>query len=429
VFTALVLLIILIDVTPAIVFVDGPATYGAVALIAASALAIISIAIRPGEASHLQKVASSALLLLVIPAIWILVQLFPMPLRWSHPIWTSAAEALGTPLFGRLSIDLGASVIGLIRYLTAVAILMAASAVAIDRTRAESLLSWLTGATAFLAAMLIAHHFGGLLDLAEAGAVAALQAASALGITTAAATTIRSIERYETRRNTAEMTRSKFAWVLTAALSAFAMCWLAVLIAAPRAVTFAAGCGCATVMLAVMIRRFGLGPWAGGSTVAVAIVATIAIAASSNPGSGDVTLRFAAEAAPSALSMAGRIINDNHGGTGVGTFKALLPIYRTIDEAAVPETAPTAAAQWTIEMGRAAPWVVVLMVLIATTLLMRGAMSRGRDSFYAIAAAGSLMTLTLEAFVDTSLLGTAVVILAAALLGLGLAQSTSRTIQ
>jgi hypothetical protein len=67
-------------------------------------------------------------------------------------------------------------------------------------------------------------------------------------------------------------------------------------------------------------------------------------------------------------------------------------------------------------------------MIVATGLCLRGAISRGRDSFYATAAAGGAITLTVEAFIDASLLGTAVVIVATTLLGLGIAQSASRSV-
>ena len=258
-FAALVLLILLIEVTPAIVFADGTTTYGVVALAVALSLGIISTGVRPAEAAHLVKVVRLPLLLLAVPAVWMLIQLLPMPFgALSHAVWASAAEALNTPIFGHISVDLGATLIGLVRYLTAVGLLLVATAVTIDRTRAEWLLYWLAGATAFLGTVLIAHHLVGLFPLAGSETRAALHAASALGTIIAAATSIRSIERYETRRNKAEMTRAKFAWSLTAGLSALAVCWLALIIAAPVQVIFATGCGFATVVLLVIIRRFVL---------------------------------------------------------------------------------------------------------------------------------------------------------------------------
>jgi hypothetical protein len=422
VFAALILLILLIQATPAFVFADGTFSYGVVALVVAVALGIVSTGVRPGEAGHLVKVVRPALLLLAIPAVWILVQLLPMPFHaLSHPVWASAAEALDTSISGHISIDLGATLIGLIRYLTAVGLLVAAAVVAIDRTRAEWLLHWLTAATGFLAAVLIAHDLAGLFPLAGPSATAALHAASALGTIIAAAATIRAVERYETRRNTAEMTTTRFAWSLTATLSALAICWLALIIAAPIEVTFAAGCGFATVVLVVIARRVAR------AMAAVAMIAAIAIVAA-KPHAGTPTLRFAAAASPSAISIAERMIADNSGGTGAGTYEALLPSYRDINDVTVTERAPTTAAQVAIEMGQAAIWILGLMMIAATGLLLRGAISRGRDSFYATAAAGGAITLTVEAFVDASLLGTAVVIVATTVLGLGLAQSASRTI-
>jgi len=428
VFTAFVLLVLLIEITPAIVFADGSVTHGIVALVAAVALAITSITVRSGEVGHLVRIVRLALLLLAVPAVWMLVQLLPMPFgALSNPVWISTAEALGRPVSGHISIDLGSTLIGLIRYLTAVALVGVTTAVTIDRARAEWLLYWLTAGTAFLAAVLIAHDLLGLFPMAGSEAIVALHAASAVGSVIAIATIIRAIERYETRRNTAEMTWPKFVWSLVAGTSAFAICWLALILAAPLPVTFAAVCGFATVVLVVIVRRFALGPLPTGALFTVAIIAAIAISdIGSSYGGRSPILRFATEASPSEISIAERMIADNSIGTGAGTFRALLPSYRDIDTIGT-ESAPTTAAQVKIEMGGLALWIFVLMMMTSTGLLLRGAMRRGRDSFYAIGAAGALITLTLEAFVDASILETAIVILATTFLGLGLAQSASRT--
>jgi hypothetical protein len=389
-------------------------------------LGIISTGVRPGDAGHLAKLVRPVLPLLAVPALWMLVQLFPMPFGvLSHPVWASAAEALDTPVSGHISIDLGGTLIGLVRYLTAAGILVVATAVTIDRSRAEWLLYWLMGTTAILAAALIALDLIDRFHGTGPRAPAVLSAASALGAVIAAAAIIRAVERYETRRN-----RAKLAWSLSASLSALVVCWIALAIAAPVPVTFASCCGFAAVGLVVTMRRLALERFATGALVTIAIIAAIAIAAaSSNAGGSSPTLRFAADASPSAVSIAERMIADNPGGTGAGTFKSLLPIYQNIDDVTAPEWAPTTAAQVTIEMGRPALWIFVIMMIVATGLLLRGAAGRGRDSFYAIGAAGCAITLTVEAFVDASLTGTAIVILAMAVLGLGLAQSASRTVQ
>jgi len=427
VFAAFILLVLLIAAAPLTLFSDGTLVQGLVVLVTALSLGVVAVEIRPAEAAHLTRLIRPALILLLVPVLWMLVQLLPMPFgSLSHPIWASAAEALNSPLTGHISIDLGATLIGLFKYLATAGILMIATAVTIDRVRAELTLYWLTAATAVAAVGLIAN---GLSGFAAPDARTGLQGASALGIAISAAATIRSIERYETRRSNAEMSLATFGRSLAAGLLALAVCALAIIFAAPAQVTFAAGCGFGAVVLVVIIRRFGLGLFAAGALVAVAIIVAIEIASSGlRPGGENPTLRFAAAAAPSAMSTAERMMTDNAVGTGVGTFKALLPIYRDIDDAPAA-TAPTTAAQIAIEMGRPAPWIVVLMMLAATGIFLRGALRRGRDSFYAAGAAGCAVTLTAEAFTDASLLGTAVVILAASVLGLGLAQSESRTAQ
>ena len=68
------------------------------------------------------------------------------------------------------------------------------------------------------------------------------------------------------------------------------------------------------------------------------------------------------------------------------------------------------------------------MVVVMLFLLLRGALQRGRDSYYPAAGAGCVIILMLEAFCDDSLFGTTVVICTMVALGLGFAQSVSRTI-
>jgi hypothetical protein len=137
VLTPLILLILSVQATPAIVFVDGTLVYGVVAAAVAIALGAVALEVRPGEAVHLLKVLRPAALPLLLPPGWMVLQLVPMPLGWSHPIWASAAEVLSGLTYGHISIDLGATAIAVIRYLTAIGIVVVATAVSIDRTLAE----------------------------------------------------------------------------------------------------------------------------------------------------------------------------------------------------------------------------------------------------------------------------------------------------
>ena len=73
-------------------------------------------------------------------------------------------------------------------------------------------------------------------------------------------------------------------------------------------------------------------------------------------------------------------------------------------------------------------WAMILAVLIGIFALLRGALHRGRDSFYPAAGASSLVLLLFLSFCDNGVLGTPVAICAAAIVGLAFAQRESRTI-
>jgi hypothetical protein len=122
------------------------------------------------------------------------------------------------------------------------------------------------------------------------------------------------------------------------------------------------------------------------------------------------------------------MIADNRSGSGAGTFAALLPMYVDIDDPPAA-AAPTFAAQISIEMGRPAPLVATILAIAMVGMLLSGAFERGRDSFYPAGAAGCAVTLTIEAFLDSSLLATSVIIVVAIILGLGFAQRLSRVVQ
>src|SRR5450631_1976015 len=161
-FPAPLFLVLLIVTTPVILIFDGPIIHGLVTATAAVSLAIVALRIRPGEAGFLSTVIRPMAIIAAIPALWMLVQVLPLKtVGLANPIWESAAAALGRPLAGSISIDPGATLISLARYLSAAAIAFVAAAVAIDRRRAEWVLFALTAATTLIALMVLAAGFGG----------------------------------------------------------------------------------------------------------------------------------------------------------------------------------------------------------------------------------------------------------------------------
>src|SRR5262245_39493660 len=135
---ALFILVLLILAAPVTVFLDNPIIRSLIAAAAAVSVAVVGLRMRPGEAGFLSKVIRPVALMAVLPAVWMLIQAMPLPSSGlAHPIWKTAASALGIPLAGSISIDPGATLLAFAQYLSATAIAFVAAAVAIDRRRAE----------------------------------------------------------------------------------------------------------------------------------------------------------------------------------------------------------------------------------------------------------------------------------------------------
>jgi hypothetical protein len=429
---AFTILLLLIFSSLETLIADGPLAHGLVDAAAATALLIAAIAIRPLEGAHLVKSIRPMLLLMVLPALWMVVQILPMPISiLAHPIWASARDALNGPVSGHISIDLGDTVIALGRYLSALAIMLTAAVVTIDRQRAEWILLVLAGVATVASLLLIVGWLSGsaLLSASRSNGIrASFEALACIGVILAATAADRTIERYETRRTAEQMSLGGFVRMLAASLSALTLCALAVFCAASAPLVFAAVCGVATLAMVVAIRRLGLGRWAASALIIGAVLGAGIFAAAHTSASSDPTLWFAANVPPAQLSVAERMIADNRSGSGAGTFAALLPMYADIDDPPAA-AAPTFAAQISIEMGRPAPFIATILAIAMVGMLLRGAFERGRDSFYPAGAAGCAVTLTIEAFLDSSLLTTSVIIVAAIILGLGFAQRLSRVVQ
>jgi hypothetical protein len=114
-------------------------------------------------------------------------------------------------------------------------------------------------------------------------------------------------------------------------------------------------------------------------------------------------------------------------GTGAGTFAVVLPIYGNI-EVAAGNVAPTAAAAIAIEMGKPFLWVAVMAGIFLAITLSQGAARRGRDSAYSIAGASCLVAIIVLAFNNPGVFSTSVLVMAAAAVGMAIAQSKSRLI-
>src|SRR5262249_37624861 len=242
---------------------------------------------------------------------------------------------------GSISVDTGATLLALCRYVSVVAIIFLATAVAIDRQQAGWLLTALTVATTIIAVIVIGHELGAFTSLNKNVGTDARDSI-ALGTVLSTATAIRTFERHETRRRRAEISTAGFTFFLLASLFSFATCWIAISFNATGPLIFAIICGLATLIIVVSIRRLGLGSWGCSAILATAAVAVISIVVVHLP-TTDLPLAFVTHGP--LVSITGHILADGTWiGTGAGTFAALLPIYRDVDDLAAGSAAPSTAA-------------------------------------------------------------------------------------
>ena len=189
-------------------------------------------------------------------------------------------------------------------------------------------------------------------------------------------------------------------------------------------------CGIATLVVATVMRRFRFDVWGYSAIISIAVVVGVAVLAlRPNERMVDLTVAFANSPQAPMVLLTQRILAETSWlGTGAGTFAAILPIYRDIDELTAGNAAPTAAAAIAIEMGRPFLWVSVVGGIALAVMLLRGAASRGRDSFYSAAGASCVVAFTILLFNNNGVLGTSILVIMAAIIGLAIAQSKSRSV-
>jgi hypothetical protein len=423
------LLVTLILASPALLVWDRPIAQGIVAGILAPAFVIIARSMRPGETVFLISVIRPPAIVVAIPALWVIIQILPLGV-FAHPIWKSAQAALQHPIAGTISVDPGASVIALGQYLSLTAVAFLSAAVAVDRQRAEWILFALTGAVTLIA--LIALLYDVLLPGILLPAFARAQAidCAVMGTIIASAACIRTIERYETRHSNPQRSLPGLRLTFVACSVALAVCGASLIVRATREMLFATGYGLLALVCMLIIRRFRLGLWLAGGIAASALGVATMLAAAHLEKRASVTLVFAAAPTVSLPALSERVLEDAPlVGTGAGTFAAVAPIYREIDDPPPGSVAATAAATFAIELGVPMLWLTVAATVAFIIMLLRASSQRGRDSFYPAMGGACLITLLLLVFTNAGPLGSATGLILAATLGLAFAQSQSRTLK
>jgi len=432
--SARLMLVGLIGAVPTILLLDGPIVQALVASTLAAGVAVVGGKMREKETEFLLATIRPIAVLATMPAIWMIFQIVPLKAGsgLAHPIWQSAEEALGHPISGSISVDPGATLIALGQYLCAVAVMLMAAAVAADRERAEWILFALVAASALVALVLLGHDILGVTFLSEnggAGSRAQARACVALGLIFAITGSIRTFERYETRHHRADRSPTLIRTFMACTIT-FVLCLVALALNDAAGVLFVAGYGMGALLAVVAIRRIGLSLWGDLALGVVGAAVAIALIGAQPTISGaDLTLRFASGEQDGLISTTRLMLADVPWmGTGAGTFSLLLPIYRDAGDVTASLAAPTTAAKIAIELGQPILWAILVALTVGIFVLLRGSLSRGRDSFYPAAGASAMLLLMLLAFCDDGALGMPVAICAAAILGLAFVQRKSRTV-
>jgi hypothetical protein len=421
------ILVALICAAPAILLWDGLITQGLVAGVVAAGLTITARTLREGETEFLLPIIRPLAALAALPALWMVIQLLPVR-AFAHPIWRSAESALGHSLTGAISVDVGATILAFGQYLSVVAVAFLSAAIAVNRERAEWLLFALTSAGTAIAILPLCYDVlspdGRWSPFEQAQAIDC----AALGAIAAIAACIRTVERNETahlssKKSIVSAPRHTLSIIIICGVAAL-LCLATLVFNGTRGALLGTACGIAALATVVFIRRTRLGAW--GTPIIAAPAAAIALLIIATQPEGSLLSAYAAS--PTAISN--RVLADAPlVGTGAGTFAAMAPIYREIDDTSSDSVVSTSAAGIAIELGRPMLWLIVAATALAILMLIRASLQRGRDSFYSAAAAGCFITLLLLAFINAGLSGLATDLLAAVVLGLGFAQSKSRSAQ
>jgi hypothetical protein len=422
------ILVAFVFASPALLW-DGLIAQGMIAGILAAALVIIARNLPPGETAFLVSVIRPPAIVAAILALWVIAQVIPLG-TLAHPIWKSAQTALGRPIVGTISVDPGVSVVALGQYFSLSALTLLSAALAVDRERAEWILFALTGAVTAIALIALLRDllFPGVL----LSALARAQAVDCAGIGTiiACAACIRTIERYETRHSSPQRSLLALRLTFLAVSAALVICVAVLLVERRLEVLFAAGYGLLAVACMMIIRRFRLGLWLAIAIAASALGVATMLAAAHLEKRTSLTLVFAAGPSVSLPALSERVLEDAPLiGTGAGTFAAVAPIYRELDDPPPGPVAATAAATFAIELGMPTFCLTIVAAMIFIILLLRASLQRGRDSFYPAMGGGCLIALLILAFTNAGLLGGATGLIAATTLGLAFAQSQSRTVK
>ena len=419
---AFTLLLVCLVLASGLAIHDGPAARSLIEALAVVALASLGISAQAIDINFVGRSTRGLKIAAAIPAIWMAVQLLPTPIR-AHSIWAYANEALAQRSWGHISVDLGRTILALSFYLANISLILVAVFVARDRRRAEQILFALTAIVTITALGLLIGK-SALIGSAINNAV--LAGVSALGILLSLASGARTIARRETRGEKSQTGVQNVRTTLIASGLGLIVGIIGLSASATLNVGLTTLFGVATFASVRTIRRARLANWAALILIATMLVvaAMIVLWRYDSTRSLSPFLQFATASSADAISATQRMLSDAGWlGAGAGTFSALLPLYQDLGSSVTQP--PSTISALAIELGWPMALFAIALAIWLAVVLYRGALSRGRDSFYPAAAAAGVVIALGQAFCDASLLNSCIAVMVGALIGLGLAQTTS----
>jgi hypothetical protein len=422
---AFIILTSLITLLPTLMMIDGILASGVVLAIVAIALVTVVLTLPITDLDRFSRLLGpTAFMVLFVPCLWMLLQVLPIATRSpANPVWVSASTALDKPFVGAISLDIGATLLSFGHYCAILAAAFVTATVTLNKQRAGSVLSLLTGIAALIAAELIAYELGYLRlpGYEHLGWRADAMNIAVIGFILSCATTIRAYEHLD--RKGQRKSRMMAIVAAAASITPLFICLSAILISADPVLFFATLFGTGIVVALLAIRRWRFGPLGQTGIAALAAITVFGFFAVV-PAIKDVDPTLALSTQGRIFSIERMLSEAKWAGSGAGSFEALLPIYRDTDEVDSLGI-PTAAAAIAIEMGQPFLWTCVIVVLIGASTLFKRALQRRRDHVYSSAGAGCIIALLISLFANDGILGLSASLMTSVVCGLAFAQSKS----
>ena len=370
-------------------------------------------------------------LAILFPILFMVFQLAPTPFAsLANPIWPTAAAALNErSLWGHVSLDPGNTLRGLMLYLAVLSLAIATVIITRDRQRAQTTLFILCAMTGLMSAEALLGQLSLFAGIFPVGgiAAAAFVAASTMGTLVNTAAVVMVVERHLSRREPEISDSNPLLLKLFLGFVGVATCLGATISLAPANVAIAMTYGLAIILFVVVARRFALYTWSIRVLFVALAAVGVGIVAQRFQDNSHGILGFAPSASPEALALARRALSDTSWfGSGVGTFGSLISVYEDFGSAPIVDP-PSTVVGIAVEWGRPALLVLAIFAVQLFAFTFRGALRRGRDSFFPSAAAACVAVVSFESFFDASLMHQAVQIIVAVIVGLGVSQSVGRT--